>query len=77
MSTITIHKAKTTLSQLIERACQGEEIVIARGAKPLVRLVPLADVRGNRKPGILKGRLNVGPDFFDPLPSDELEAWER
>lgn len=77
METVKIHKAKTTLSQLIERACQGEDIVIARGSKPLVRLVPLSDVRGNRKPGALKGKLKVGPEFFEPLPPEELDAWER
>ena len=51
MTTITTHKAKTNLSRLIEKACQGEEIVIARGSQPVVRLVPIADAKGNRKPG--------------------------
>jgi len=39
MVTVTIHEAKTNLSRLIEKACRGEEIVIARGAHPVVRLV--------------------------------------
>jgi prevent-host-death family protein len=77
MPTITIHKAKTTLSRLIKRACDGEDIVIARGSKPLVRLVALSDARGTRKPGALKGKLKVGPEFFEPLPSEELDAWEQ
>jgi len=51
MKTITIHKAKTNLSRLIEEACRGEEIIIARGTEPKVRLVPIMDVKGNRKPG--------------------------
>jgi prevent-host-death family protein len=76
MATVTIHKAKTELSRLIEKACSGEEIVIARGATPVVRLVPIADAKGKRKPGALKGRLKVGPEFFEPLPSEELDAWE-
>jgi antitoxin (DNA-binding transcriptional repressor) of toxin-antitoxin stability system len=76
MSTITIHKAKTTLSQLIQRACQGEEIIIARGAQPLVRLAPLSDAHGKRKPGALEGKLVVGREFFEPLPPEELDAWE-
>jgi prevent-host-death family protein len=76
MTTITIHKAKTNLSKLIEKACRGEEIVIARGANPVVRLVPIADPRGNRKPGVLKGKLKVGPEFFEPLPPEELKFWE-
>ena len=76
MTTITIHKAKTNLSRLIEKACRGEEIVIARGSQPMVRLVPIADAKGNRKPGALKGKLKVGPEFFEPLPPEELDAWE-
>jgi prevent-host-death family protein len=75
MKTITIHKAKTNLSRLIEEACAGEEIVIARGAKPVVRLTPIADERGNRKPGRLKGKFTVGPEFFEPLPPEELDLW--
>ncbi len=76
MKTVTIHQAKTNLSRLIERACQGEEIVIARGPEPVVRLVPIADSKGRRQPGALRGKLRVGPEFFEPLPSEELAAWE-
>jgi prevent-host-death family protein len=76
MKTYTIHEAKTNLSRLIEKACEGEEIVIARGAEPVARLVPLTDVKGRRKPGSLKGKLQVGPEFFEPLPEEELRAWE-
>ena len=76
MKTVTIHKAKTELSRLIERACRGEEIVIARGKKPVVRLVAIEDKTGQRKPGALRGKLKVGPEFFEPLPPEELEAWE-
>jgi prevent-host-death family protein len=77
METITVHKAKTELSRLIERACRGEEIVIARGKKPVVRLVAIEDKRGQRKPGALRGKLRVGPEFFEPLPPEELDAWGR
>jgi prevent-host-death family protein len=76
MATITIHNAKTQLSRLIERACRGEEIVIARGDDPVVRLVPLKDGKGSRQPGLLRGKFTVGPEFFDPLPSEEWERWE-
>jgi prevent-host-death family protein len=76
METVTIHKAKTNLSRLIERACQGEEIVIARGSKAVVRLVAVEDKHGNRKPGAWKGKIKIGPEFFEPLPPDELEGWE-
>ena len=77
METITIHKAKTELSRLIEKACRGEEIVIARGKTPVVRLVAIGDKKGQRKPGALRGKLKVGPEFFDPLPAEELDAWGR
>ena len=76
MKTVTIHKAKTELSRLIEKACRGEEIVIARGKTPVVRLVAIGDKKGQRKPGALRGKLKVGPEFFEPLPPEELETWE-
>lgn len=76
MPTVKIHHAKTHLSRLIEQACEGEEIIIARGDQPLVRLQPLREKKGQRKPGSMKGRLKIGPEFFEPLPEDELQAWE-
>jgi prevent-host-death family protein len=74
--TITIHKAKTNLSRLIERAAAGEEIIIARGSKPVARLVPIGAVKGKRQPGSMKGKLEIGPEFFEPVPDDELAGWE-
>lgn len=76
MPTVTMHQAKTNLSKLIERALQGEEIVIARGSKPVARLVPIGAVKGRRKPGSWKGKISIGPEFFEPLPDDELKHWE-
>lgn len=76
MPTVTIHEAKTNLSRLIEKASAGEDIVIARGSKPVARLVPVGEVKGRRQPGSLKGKLRVGPEFFEPLPVDELARWE-
>lgn len=76
MLTVKIHHAKTHLSRLIEKACAGEEIIIARGDEPLVRLQPLRGKKGQRKPGRLRGVLKVGPEFFEPLPEDELKSWE-
>lgn len=76
MPTVKIHHAKTHLSRLIAEACEGEEIIIARGDQPLVRLQPLREKKGQRKPGSMKGLLKIGPEFFEPLPDDELKAWE-
>lgn len=73
MSFVTIHQAKTNLSRLIEKASRGEEVIIARGSKPVARLVAI-EVKGNRQPGSLKGKLRVGPEFFEPLPAAELSG---
>jgi prevent-host-death family protein len=73
---VSIHEAKTNLSSLIEKAVAGEEVIIARGAKPVARLVALRVVKGKRTPGSLKGTLSVGPDFFEPLCENELTRWE-
>jgi prevent-host-death family protein len=77
MAVVTVHQAKTQLSQLIARAEAGEEIIIARGKDPVVRLTPLLPAKVRRKPGLLKGKANI-PDsfFFDPLPEEELRLWE-
>jgi prevent-host-death family protein len=75
-SVVTIHQAKTNLSRLIKKASNGEEVIISRGATPVARLVAVGPTKGQRRPGSLKGKLFVGPEFFDPLPVDELAAWE-
>jgi prevent-host-death family protein len=70
---VSIHAAKTHLSRLIARAEAGEEIVIARGRKPVVKLVPIAPKK--RVPGSMRGKISIGPEFFEPLPPEELEPW--
>jgi prevent-host-death family protein len=73
MTAVNIHEAKARLSELLDRALAGEEIVIARAGKPLARLMPLESQRP-RKPGTAKGRITG--EFFEPLPPEELDAWE-
>jgi prevent-host-death family protein len=73
---VTIHTAKTTLSKLIERARNGEEIIIARGDVPVARLEPIGLKAPLRKPGTLRGMVKVPDAFFEPLPQEELDAWE-
>jgi prevent-host-death family protein len=75
MQIATIHEAKTNLSKLIEQAERGEEIIIARGKQPVVRLVPVDPAPTKRPFGLYKGEFEVGPEFFEPLPDDELELW--
>ena len=79
MATVTIHQAKTNLSKLIARAKAGEEIIIAKGREPVARLQPIEPKTGTRGVyGLLKGKVEPLPDsfFFDPLPEEELRAWE-
>jgi prevent-host-death family protein len=78
--TVNIHTAKTTLSKLIAEVEAGEEIVIARAGKPVARLVAArkkkatAKPKFDRKPGFMKGKIWMSPDFDDPLPANMLAA---
>ena len=74
--TVNLYQAKTHLSELVERAASGEEVVIAKAGEPKARLVPLARPARPRKPGAWKGRVVVSPDFDAPLPEDVLAAFE-
>ncbi len=72
---VTVHAAKTNLSKLIEAALAGEEVVIAKGKRPMVRIVPVP--QSGFTIGLLKGKLTgAGPDFFEPMNEDELALWE-
>ena len=77
MPTYTIHAAKTNLSKLVARAEAGEEVVLARGKDPVARIVAVAvGPKPKRKFGALKGKIKIGPEFFDPLPEEELKYWK-
>lgn len=75
---VTIHDAKTNLSRYIKEAEAGAEIVIARGKTPVARLTPVeaAPKKPVRKFGALKGLISIDDRFFEPLPPEELAAWE-
>jgi antitoxin (DNA-binding transcriptional repressor) of toxin-antitoxin stability system len=75
----TMHEAKTQLSKLVERALAGEEVVLTRGRKriPAVKLVAIKRVAKRQRPlGLYKGQIDIGPEFFEALPEDELALWE-
>ena len=77
MATVKMHEAKTHLSSLVARAVGGEEIVIARGDKPQVKLVPVEPrLKRNRVPGLLKGRISIPDSFFEPMSEEDLALWE-
>jgi len=77
MKVVTIHAAKTHLSRLIEEVNEGEQVVIARGKDPVARLVPIKPQKKGRTFGAMRGRAKVGRRFFEPLPDEEIESWER
>jgi len=68
----TVHEAKTNLSQLIKQACDGQEVIIARGKKPVVKLVPVGMQMKKRIPGGFEGKISWTPDAFDPLTEEEM-----
>jgi prevent-host-death family protein len=72
---INLYDAKTNLSQLVERAAAGEEIIIAKAGRPLARLMPLAKRVAERPLGLYAAYVEMGPDFDDPLPEDLAKAF--
>ena len=73
---VKMHQAKTQLSKLIAAALAGEDVVIARGSEPLVRLTPVEPTASKRRFGAYKGRFEVADSDFEPLAEDELALWE-
>jgi antitoxin (DNA-binding transcriptional repressor) of toxin-antitoxin stability system len=61
---------------LLRKASDGEDVIITRGSKPVARLVSIGGIKRERRPGSLKGRLQVGPEFFEALPVEEGSAWK-
>jgi len=75
MAQIGMHDAKTNLSRLVERALDGEEIVLTRRGKAAVRLVPVGTTGGFASlAGAWQGRVQIADDF-DELPNDIAEAF--
>lgn len=76
MVMVNVHEAKTQLSRLLARVAGGEEVVIARAGKPVARLLPVQSRGASRAPGSLRGRIHLSEHFDEPLPEEELDAWE-
>jgi prevent-host-death family protein len=74
MTVVNIHEAKTNLSRLLDAAVAGEEVIIAKGGRPFVKLAPV--IVADRTPGAAKGKGRVTEAFFESLPEEELEAWQ-
>jgi prevent-host-death family protein len=76
METVNIYDAKTRLSQLIDKAVGGEDVVLCRNGKPLVRITRLQEARRPIRWGLLKGKVKVRADFDAPLPPDLIAGFE-
>ena len=77
MKKVNIYEAKTRLSQLVEEAASGRDVVIARAGRPVARLTRVAKTRARRRLGVLdRRRLRIPDDFNRPLPSAILRAFE-
>lgn len=74
---VNIHDAKTNFSKLINKVLKGEDIIIARDGKPLVRLVAYSESINERHGGQLRGLLNISDDFDAPLPDDLLKQFYK
>ena len=73
MGAVDIYEAKTRLSQLVDKAAGGDDVVVSRNGKPLVVITKLEGRRRPIKFGVLKGKVKIAPDFDAPLP-DEIIA---
>jgi prevent-host-death family protein len=67
MHQVNIHEAKTNLSKLIKKVVNGEEVIIAKGNKPLVKMVLIESNKPKRKLGSAKGKLVISKDFDAPI----------
>jgi prevent-host-death family protein len=70
---VNIHEAKTHFSKIVDQALKGDEIIIARGGKPLLRLVPYTESPTLRQGGQFKDLMQVSKDFDAPLPEELLK----
>jgi len=71
-----LYEAKTQLSELVDRAAAGEEIIIAKAGKPLAKLVAVPERTEPRQLGVWAGNVWISPDFDEPLPADIMRYFE-
>jgi prevent-host-death family protein len=76
METVNIYDAKTRFSQLVDKAVAGEDVIVSRNGKPLVRITRLGEPARRIKYGVLKGKVKVAKDFDAPLPKKVLADFE-
>ena len=74
---VNIYEAKSKLSKLINQVIAGEEVIVAKSGKPVVKIVPFGTPPQNRKPGSAKGKITISDDFDAPLPDDILKEFYK
>ena len=72
---VGIHEAKTHLSKLIPSVLEGEEVIITKAGRPLVKLVPFEQQAGERELGFYRGKLLIQGDIESPLPEEDIQAF--
>ncbi|MEO7851211.1 MAG: type II toxin-antitoxin system Phd/YefM family antitoxin [Rubrivivax sp.] len=77
METVSIYDAKTRFSQLVDKAASGEDVIVSRHGKPVVRITTLAKKAQAVRFGLLKGKVKLADDFDAPLPANVLEQFQR
>lgn len=75
MRIVNIHEVKTHLSELIDAVVHGNEIIIAIDGKHVAKLVPISK-KPKRRMGVLKGKIKISKDFYEPLPEDIVASFE-
>jgi antitoxin (DNA-binding transcriptional repressor) of toxin-antitoxin stability system len=77
MIRLNVHEAKTHLSKYLRRLEKGETIVLCRRNVPIAEIRPLPPPPARRRPiGLARGEVRLGPEFFQPLPAELLDAFE-
>lgn len=76
MEAVNIYEAKTRLSQLVDIAASGQDVVVSRNGKPLVRITRLDSPKRRIKFGLLKGKVIIADDFDAPMPDEVLAGFE-
>ena len=75
MPIVNIYAAKTHLSRLIEQVLKGEEVIIAKAGKPIIRLIAYQPIPSKRQAGRWRGKVHIAKDF-DKLPKNIMDAFK-
>lgn len=75
-NTFSTYEARTKFSELLRKVQNGEEVIITNRQKEVAKLVPIKNLKEQRKPGSAKGSFIISDDFLDPLPEDFIKFFE-